>query len=305
MKDQNPIDERSVTRDLETGATPAEAERLLRQADERFAAVEVASVAASTANYVYRTSNGHILRFPHNTWVAERFWSERRVLEGLAGKLDAEIPKIAHFNETPLFMCYPEIPGTVASKDVVADFDPDQRAAFTEGIARFLVQLHGQPVATFGSLGSDYGDRFIASLRENWVELAGRDRSGRAGGLLDAALEEWDRFAPEGADPVLLHQDLHGQNLICDPASGALRGVLDFTLAWIGDPHWEFPEIFRCGEDILEAVLESYEAGSGRAIDRDKVKTLSSLQLCRSLMISKPGGERERVVLERIAGVAG
>lgn len=307
MKDQtlNPLDERSMTRNLEIGATPVEAAELLRRADGRFAAVEVSPVAASTANYVYRTSDGHILRFPHNTWVAERFRVERQVLDGLAGRLDAEIPKIAHFNESPLFMCYAEISGTVASKDVVGVFDRDRKAAFAEGIARFLIELHGQPAETFGSLGSEYGEKFIATLHENRIELAGRDESGRAGGLLDAALEKWDRYPPDGADPVLLHQDLHGQNLICDEASGALVGVLDFTLAWIGDPHWEFPEIYRCGEDIMDMVRESYETGSGRAIDRDKVETLSGLQLCHSLLIATPGSDREQVILERIAAVVG
>ena len=63
--------------------------------------------------------------------------------------------------------------------------------------------------------------------------------------------------------------------MICNPETGDLVGVLDFTLAWIGNPLWDFPEVYRCGADILEHTVAIYTEMSGRKINTEAVKIIS------------------------------
>ena len=283
------------------GATVEEAEGILRTAAPRFAAVRLRSIDAMTSNFVYRSDRGEIVRFPHSVWVRDRFEIERRLLQALGGgRLGVALPEISHFNADPVFMTYPAITGTVASKDVVSQFDTGRRARFGRDLGVFMARLHAQPLADLNYLPRDYGSELLALLADNAETIADRDPEGRAGEMLSAGLAAWS-MADDGANlPVLLHQDLHGQNLICDQITGEMRGVQDFTLAWAGPAIWDFPEIYRCGPDILEHALQAYEAAAGRRVAIEALETLSGLQLCRSLFLSRPGSAREAQILQRI-----
>lgn len=282
------------------GSTPEDALRIVGAASARFAGIRLEPVPTSTANFVFRTSNGEIVRFPHNEWVREGFLRERRLLELLDGRLGIAIPKIVHFGKEPVFMAYAAIEGTVASRDVVQTFDAARRRRFGASLGEFLARLHDEPPSRYRFLPREYGPDLLRQLRDNVGTIARRDPDGRVGPLLEKALADWDARQNGDEPEVLLHQDLHGQNLICDPGTGDLIGVLDFTLAWIGDPVWDFPEIYRCGSEILDCAIEVYHRRCGRTIDVGKVRTLSKLQLCRSLDRAPPGSPREAQVLERI-----
>lgn len=282
------------------GSTPEDALRILRAAAPRFADIRLAPVPSATANFVYRTSGGEIVRFPHNDWVREGFLRERRLLDLLDGRLGVAIPRIGHFNDAPVFMTYAAIEGTVASRDVVRTFDSARSTRFGASLGEFLARLHGEPVARYGFLPRDYGPDLLHQLRENAAAIGRRDPRGQVGAVLRRALDDWEARRTGDEPEVLLHQDLHGQNLICDPGTGDLVGVLDFTLAWFGDPVWDFPELYRCGAAILESALEVYQKRCGRTIDIAAVRTLSRLQLCRSLDRAPVGSPREAQILERI-----
>ena len=284
----------------QAGSTVADAQRLLRAASPEFAKIDLTPVSASTSNYVYVTSDSSIIRFPHNDWVRDGFQREHKLLSLLDGQLGVSIPRIDLFNETPVFMAYKAIEGMVASRDVVSTLNSERRARFGATLGAFMARLHGEPTEKFDFLPQRYGEELLRQLRENLERIGSRDPEGRVGGLLQETLDTWEDVRNGNDVKVLLHQDLHGQNLICDPETGDLIGVLDFTLAWIGDPLWDFPEVYRCGADILEHTIEVYSEESGRRIDTEAVKIISLLQLMRSLDRAPLNSAREAQVLERI-----
>ena len=284
----------------QAGSTVADAQRLLRAASPEFAKIDLTPVSASTSNYVYVTSDSSIIRFPHNDWVRDGFQREHKLLSLLDGQLGVSIPRIDLFNETPVFMAYKAIEGMVASRDVVSTLNSERRARFGATLGAFMARLHGEPTEKFDFLPQRYGEELLRQLRENLERIGSRDPGGRVGGLLQETLDTWEDVRNGNDVKVLLHQDLHGQNLICDPETGDLIGVLDFTLAWIGDPLWDFPEVYRCGADILEHTIEVYSEESGRRINTEAVKIISLLQLMRSLDRAPLNSAREAQVLERI-----
>jgi aminoglycoside phosphotransferase (APT) family kinase protein len=284
----------------QAGSTVADAQRLLRVASPEFAKIDLTPVSASTSNYVYVTSDSSIIRFPHNDWVRDGFQREHKLLSLLDGQLGVSIPRIDLFNETPVFMAYKAIEGMVASRDVVSTLNSERRARFGATLGAFMARLHGEPTEKFDFLPQRYGEELLRQLRENLERIGSRDPEGRVGGLLQETLDTWEDVRNGNDVKVLLHQDLHGQNLICDPETGDLIGVLDFTLAWIGDPLWDFPDVSRCGADILEHTIEVYSEESGRRINTEAVKIISLLQLMRSLDRAPLNSAREAQVLERI-----
>ena len=282
------------------GSTTQEAQSILRATLSDAIEIELSPVSATTSNFVYQTSDGCIVRFPQNDWVSDAFFRECKLLNQLNGKLEVSIPRVIHFNEWPVFMTYKTIEGMVASRDVVSTLNSKRRERFGNSLGVFLARLHGEAIDQFDFLPRDYSKELIRTLRQNASKIGKRDPEGRVGYLILETLEAWDELRNGNGKPVLLHQDLHGQNLICNLETAKLVGVLDFTLAWIGDPIWDFPEIYRCGADILEHTLAIYTEMRGYEINIEAVKIISRLQLLRSFDRAPPNSARETQVLERI-----
>ena len=95
---------------------------------------------------------------------------------------------------------------------------------------------------------------------------------------LELGLRWLRAHAPAPGPTVLVHGDYRVGNLVVGPAG--LRGVLDWEVAHIGDPHadlgWACVRAWRFGQDHLpaggvgdrEAFFAAYERASGRAVDR-------------------------------------
>ncbi len=75
-----------------------------------------------------------------------------------------------------------------------------------------------------------------------------------------------------GAEPVLLHNDLHFGNLALGPDGCNVCGVWDFScVAW--GPVWlDFRYLFRVPGDFASLVAQSYETRSGRKIDLEAAR---------------------------------
>ena len=282
------------------GSTTREAQSILRATFNNASETALWPVSATTSNFVYQTSDGCIVRFPQNDWVSEAFFRERKLLNQLKDRLGVSIPQVIHFNEQPVFMTYRAIEGMVASRDAVSTLNSKCRERFGAGLGAFIARLHSQTADQFNFLPRDYSEELLRRLRQNASQIGKRDPEGKVGHLILETLEAWEEVRNRNGKLVLLHQDLHGQNLICNHETGELVGVLDFTLAWIGDPLWDFPEVYRCGADILEHALAVYKEMRGYEINIEAIKIISRLQLLRSFDRAPLNSAREAQVLERI-----
>lgn len=116
----------------------------------------------------------------------------------------------------------------------------------------------------------------IADLRLRFEE-AGGDRP-----IIALGLKWLEDNCPQACEPVLNHGDYRMGNLLAQ--DGHLTGVLDWELAHFGDPHedlafgcmavWRFARYDRpaLGLGSLEDYFSSYEAESGRSVDRARFR---------------------------------
>jgi aminoglycoside phosphotransferase (APT) family kinase protein len=94
---------------------------------------------------------------------------------------------------------------------------------------------------------------------------------------INLALER--RAAMRNDDPVLVHADLGLHNIVVDPDTLRVAGVIDWEDPVFGDRHQDFAfMVFQQPvEPMLEGALSAYEPAAGIRIDRDGVRLLNAV----------------------------
>jgi aminoglycoside phosphotransferase (APT) family kinase protein len=166
------------------------------------------------------------VRFPRNAAAAAYVDQDQATLEFIASELGDSfaVPRVLHRATGGTHFPYDFL--VCDFVDGVSADDP--RAAVSEeltadlGIA--LAQVHSVPEAT-----------------------------ARRAGLSEP---DWDDYT---GTPSFIHLDFRGNNLLVDPESGRLAGVIDWGNAAIGDPALDFMwlVVWR-GWSFTEAVLSNY-----------------------------------------------
>jgi aminoglycoside phosphotransferase (APT) family kinase protein len=87
------------------------------------------------------------------------------------------------------------------------------------------------------------------------------------------------RAAIRDDHPVLVHADLGLHNVVVDPDTLRVTGVIDWEGAVFGDRHQDFAYMVfqRPEEPMLEGALSAYEPAAGMKIDRDRVLLLNAV----------------------------
>lgn len=205
-----------------------------------------------------------VLSLLHGLFPVPRVWDLRRPEQG---------------SGLPAVLITERLPGINAQ--VYYDrADARQRRALGERLGQLVSDLAGIPMLTAGTFAD-------ADLRvepftgaaldlESWAEQQLGDLAPmvaeRLHGLCMAAQERLDR----AGRACLVHGDLNLKNLLVDPHSGELTGVVDWEFAHAGHPATDLGNLLRHADapehdGFAEAVLDRYRArfGGTRAEARD------------------------------------
>ncbi len=218
------------------------------------------------------TASGFVFRLGCTEQVVERHQKEAQLLPWLQSQLPLAIPQPSR-RITPCAALpygaigYPKLPGRTLTAEVRAHID---RASVARDLGRFMQVLHAISLDEALSNGaSPLANRRpeLERLRANVLQiLAPR----LAPSCYDRVVSWWEAFLTEREmndfEPVLIHSDLGGQNLLVDER-GHLSGVLDWEHAAEGDPALDFRQLRALGTDVQDAALATYEALGGRIDD--------------------------------------
>ncbi|REF34724.1 phosphotransferase family protein [Thermasporomyces composti] len=191
--------------------------------------------------------------------------------------------------EAPAFLLLERLPG-VRLDQWLPEADADLRARAGGSVGRVLAQLAGIP---FLRAGEFVGAELRIEARARSASLVDLVEDRRTRGAL-AALSEEDltglvevaRSAEDildrGGEPriCLVHGDFDPSNLLVDPTTGEVTGVLDWELAHAGTPHTDLGALLRFESDatFAEAVLRAYAwRVPGIATNPDKADDLGAL----------------------------
>ncbi|MBN1247125.1 MAG: phosphotransferase [Anaerolineae bacterium] len=209
-----------------------------------------------------------IFRFPRYEGGVAQLQMEVAILRGLAGRLPLPVPEpqYVHLSDQPpgdAFVAYHMLPGQPLWPHVVDDIaDPARVAALAEQLGVFLKALHTVPYAEVMNCPLANADThqsfrtFYRRVRQElfeWMRPRARERVER---LFTSYLADASHFAFE---PVLRHGDFGGSNILHDPRTLTLTGIIDFGSAAVGDPAYDVAGLLASyGEAFLDQVVVAY-----------------------------------------------
>jgi aminoglycoside 2''-phosphotransferase len=246
-----------------------------------------------------------IFRFPRYDWIKERLPNEIAVLRAIRNLVSLPIPE--PIDESPevlasekAFIRYPIIPGRPLWREIVESVDGKTLDFLITQLATFLRGLHNLPTGTVAHNlpNLDSRDRWAhvySDVRENLFPYMRPDSRAAVAQHFEAYLDDLNNFEYL---PTIRHGDPGPGNVLFDPASSMISGIIDFDFTGLGDPavDWSivlapclygevFVQRFRCLYPVTEATLarakfyrgtwrvqealRTMEAGAHEAFDRE------------------------------------
>lgn len=211
-----------------------------------------------------------VVKYAWSQPAAEQLAHEIGVLRALAGSRVPFLPEVVAASLDPVLLFVRRVAGS-SLFHVVDRIDRDQAG---EQLARFMAALNSDStldLLTRAGLGlaTPVPQATTAELRER---LGRYIRPGQREPVLRWC--DWtDRVLSVPADPVVVHADLHGDNMVWQ--GGRLLVMLDFETVGLAEPEYDlraFPGPgLGPGLELLLATVRHYERYAGRPVRLDRV----------------------------------
>lgn len=218
----------------------------------------------------YEVDGRWVFRFPRRAGEQDRLRRDLAVLPWIAKRLDVPIPRYAWGElRAPsfpyIFSGYEKLPGVIAAAVDPVSVDLD---ALGHWLGRFFRALHAlePPATVVAGGGLDRARMDAGALRDRMrkhLEPFEREIGGAMARRARRFFEDDTLLPPPYAGPLrLVHDDLHAEHLLLDPAAGhAVVGLLDWSDVVLADPAREFGAIYSWGgEAMLHAMLRAYDS---------------------------------------------
>jgi aminoglycoside phosphotransferase (APT) family kinase protein len=222
--------------------------------------------------------------------------------------LDA-MPEVSE--QGPPYVLTERLPGVNLEKYLESAGD-DERRKVGEQLGDLLVRLSGMPFLDFGEFrGRELTiEPFDAGGLTQWfnkyVEDLGltRDQADSMESVLDRA----EDLAATGVDRAcLVHSDFNPKNLLVDPESAEITGLIDWEFAHAGSPYTDLGNLLRFCEDpvlgaaALRVVREKGPDLGDRLVERGRAADLWALIDLASRSAANPVAAAAHTLITRIA----
>lgn len=196
---------------------------------------------AGQYNDIVIVNGALVFRFPRHEVGRQTIENEVKILTHIQGQTTLPVPNPRFVNLTaPLgscFMGYGLLPGRALQRDTLAAITDEQvLQRLASQLAEFLIELHGIPAGSLTLPFQETVDEFVRFFAEVQTHLYPFMRP-------DARVTVTQHFedylnAPDLQQfrPVIRHGDFGTGNILYDPHTMAISGIIDFGFAGLGDP---------------------------------------------------------------------
>ena len=217
-------------------------------------------------NHVLLLNDDTIFRFPRFVGGVEQLALETKILTAVQPFLPLPVPNPSyiHFQNQKVglaFMGYQLIPGEPLMPAAFAKIE--DKTAVARQIAAFLQALHTVPIRDLIDEPLPLSD-----TPEEWWDVYGRIQTNLFPYMrLDACKSVAHHFESVLDDPqqmqyepVLRHGDFGTGNLLHDPVTQQMSGIIDFGFAVLGDPAFDVAGLLTYGEPFVQEIARFYPA---------------------------------------------
>lgn len=215
-----------------------------------------------------------IFKFPRHAMGEAALRREAAILGTVAGVVTLPVPRLTLFETPQTFSRHEKLPGDHLLPVQYDALDEAARRALGEALGQFYAELHTIPLAQAVAAGLKPAYQWLDAdeiLRRALPVLPEAIKP-----FAEEAMAAWRALEPDPYGDVYGFFDGHGWNMAFDHATNRLNGVYDFADSGIGPLHREFVYSSLISPDLTPRIIASYERQSGRAIDRERVDTLTA-----------------------------
>lgn len=205
-----------------------------------------------------------VFRFPTDAQALAQLPREIAVLEHVATRVEAAVPRYTHVPDVPVFAGYPLVRGERLTPVLLAGLPPVERTRVAGQIGALLATLHvmdttAPPLDLVPDSYQPENLDFVRGIVEHDLPSRfTREELRTAHEICDEVAALQSTLLPR----VFLHNDVYSRHLYWDRGSGPGRlGLIDFTDMCLGDPAVDFAELFGYGARFVEEVLAHYVGG--------------------------------------------
>lgn len=218
---------------------------------------------------VVQDTSGTVYRIGKTASVAKGYRYETSLLPQISPYLPIAVPNARLVSDpSEVFaggvISYPSLPGRPIKR---SDATAQNWQQLASDVATFLAALHQIPVSSLTDLES----RPSLTTRSEFVEARSSTTPVMKAHLTSREFDElerwWDQLLSDTwmqEFPVsVIHQDFWHENLLVDPDSLRLTGVLDWEHSRFGDPAIDLIPAGYLGQNFAREVLAAYESSAG------------------------------------------
>lgn len=239
-----------------------------------------------------------IFKFPRHAVAEKALQREARLLAIIRPKISMPVPDLRIEQGPPLFSVHEKLKGVHL---ITTDYDRLPEAArqrLGERLGRFYAELHRLDKAEMLGVGAAPVAAWqpVAAMRERALPLLTADARKKAAAAIDA-------FAQLSPDPYGITYgffDGHGWNMAFDHENQRLTGMYDFADSGFAPVHQEFIYARFVSPDLTERIIASYEARTGRTIDRRRVEILTAAHRLAELAELADNPEHVRIMIDSV-----
>lgn len=231
-------------------------------------------------NVVVLVDHSFAVRFPRNKNAYVRSKYEKQILEHLESIQTVDVPRVLGDHINPPYLITSFVAGSHLSPNDINKLPITLQKELGEKIAQFAYELHSaisvkearhiRKRLKLDEMKEESWDIYF----ENTILLRKFPTIGQDSIAKDY-YEKWEEFSVTDS-PVVVHDDLHGENLLFN--NNILSGVLDFADTNIGTPEQELRQLYRINATVLRAATDTYTHLSGQILNLDAIKTWAIMQ---------------------------
>lgn len=216
-----------------------------------------------------------IFKFPRHETAQHALIKEASLLALVRPAVTMPVPDLTLHEGPPLYSRHGKLRGDHL---VTAQYDrlPEPaQDALGRRMGEFYAQLHEFDQNAMKTAGARPVEAWLSA--EEILQKAMPALPAELRGFAEDTLAEWEDLSPDPYGTTYGFFDGHGWNMAFDHDSATLSGVYDFADSGFGPLHQEFIYSNFISPDLTRRIVDSYEASSGRRLDRQRIKVLTGV----------------------------